>query len=260
MQDRLRACLAVGITLGMSEVCAGSLLYDRSGAACRKHVGTWGRLMVRHLGIDLQVRGGDAVDWSQPLVVMANHNSHLDIPVLFTALPRVFGMLAKDSLFRFPFFGQAMHGIGCVPIDRDDKAGARDSILRAAAQVRGGDSIVVFPEGTRGDGTTVRPFKKGAFHLVQMAGVPIVPVGLRGTAAVCPRDDFRVRPGVVNVAIGEPIKPVGTGAQARTRLMEQVRVAIGQLTGLPLADDERGPTPSARAVTSAPSSCRPSEG
>jgi 1-acyl-sn-glycerol-3-phosphate acyltransferase len=237
MQERLRACLAVGITLGMSEVCTASLFVDPSGAACRKYVGVWGRLMVGGLGIDMRVRGGEAVDWSKPVVVMANHNSHLDIPVIFTALPRIFGMLAKDSLFKFPFFGRAMKGIGCVPIDRENAVGARDSIRNAARQVRGGDSIVVFPEGTRGDGTSVRPFKKGAFHLVQAAGVPIVPLGLRGTASICPKNEFKVFPGVVDVAIGTPIYPEGTGAAARTRLVNRVREAIVSLSGLPASID-----------------------
>lgn len=235
VQQRGRAVLAVGLTLGMSELGVLSLVVDRSGKTIRRVAVRWGREMVRRLGVDLRVQGGTEVAWDSPMVVMANHNSHLDIPFLYASLPRAFGMLAKSELFKFPVFGRAMTGVGCVPIDRDNKTSAHGSIQRAARQVREGDGIVVFPEGTRGDGTSVRPFKKGPFHLAITAGVPIVPVGLRGTSYVCPRDNFLVRPGVVEVAIGAPISTADVeGSTARARLMADVRRAIGQLSGLPL--------------------------
>jgi len=221
----------------MSELGVLTLLVDPSGVSIRKVAARWGREMVGRLGIDLRVQGGEAVEWSRPMVVMANHNSHLDIPILYAALPRAFGMLAKSDLFRFPVFGRAMSGVGCVAIDRENKASARESILRAAEQVRAGDGIVVFPEGTRGDGASVRSFKKGPFHLVQAAGVPVVPVGVRGSAHICPRDSFKVFPGVADVTIGAPIYPRGPSATERNRLADEVRQTIARLSGLPLSID-----------------------
>jgi 1-acyl-sn-glycerol-3-phosphate acyltransferase len=241
MEERVRACIAVGLTLGMSELGVLSLAVDHSGVTIRKVARRWGQEMVSRLGIDLRVRGGEDVDWTRPLVVMANHNSHLDIPILYASLPRSFGMLAKSGLFRFPIFGRAMTGVGCVAIDRDNKSSAHASIQRAAAQVRAGDGIVVFPEGTRGNGQGIRSFKKGPFHLALAAGVSIVPVGVRGTAAICPRDRFTVFPGVAEVTIGSPIAHGDAGARSNTKrlreLADTVRAEIAHLSGLPLVDD-----------------------
>lgn len=232
--ERALAFYAAGITLAMSQVGLLSLVTDPSGKAIRRVAMRWGDEIVRRLGLELHARGGAAVDWDRPLIVMANHNSLLDIPVLFSVMPRGFGMLAKTELFKIPIFGRAMRGIHCVAIDRGDNASSRESIARAAAQVRAGEGIVVFPEGTRGDGTSIRPFKKGPFHLAEAARVPIVPIGIRGTAEVNPKSEMRVRPGAVHVAIGDPIAMSGQGAQFRAELAATVRRAIGALSELPL--------------------------
>lgn len=238
MEERARACLAVGITLGMSEVSAVLQLFDGSGKSARACARRWGEYMVRGLDIDLAVHFRGPVEWERPMVVMANHNSHLDIPVLYAALPRVFGMLAKKSLFRFPIFKQAMTGIGCVPIERGDRERAKVAIDRAANLVRGGQSIVVFPEGTRGDGRGVYPFKMGGFHLVRAAGVPVLPVGIRGTAAVCPKNTFKVFPGTVEVHVGTLMEPTEPPAvpMHKDPFVRSVRDEIAALSGYPVVD------------------------
>jgi 1-acyl-sn-glycerol-3-phosphate acyltransferase len=243
MQERVRACAAVGITLGMSEAGVLALLADRSGETTRRIAKKWGHAMVSNLGIDLHVEGVDDALFRGPMIVMANHNSHLDIPILYAALPRALGMLAKADLFKFPIFGRAMTGIGCIPIERESRREAHAAVVRAAEQLRQGQGIVVFPEGTRGDGRSIQSFKAGAFHLALAAGVPVVPVGVRGTAAVCPRDNFRVVPGPVQVRVGTPIDPKslteggGSKAAQRARLARRVRDAIVALSGLPPAEE-----------------------
>src|SRR5439155_6119917 len=181
-----------------------------------------GTNLCRVCGIEVTTRGGDDVRWSEPLIVMANHQSYVDIPVLYAAMPEPFGMLAKQELFRVPVFSAAMRGMRCVPIDRDNRRQSFESLRQAADQMRSGQSIVVFPEGTRSEDGCIQELKKGPFYLAEMAKVPIVPVGIRGTRHSLAKDGIFVRSGQVHVAIGVPILQEKTGQGARDRTRDAV--------------------------------------
>jgi len=200
--------------------------------------------MCRACGVEVRLIRMDERVFAEPLVILANHQSLFDIPVLHSVLPDAYGMLAKKELFAVPFFGRAMRGIGCVPIDRTRRADGHAAIAEAAELVRGGNTIVVFPEGSRSRDGKLRPLKKGPFHLAQMAGVPILPVGIRGTEKVLPRGAAYVKPGVVYVEIGRPIR-VGEGAQGRERARQEVFDELLRLKG------EVDPTASASLARSA---------
>src|SRR5437588_7240670 len=104
----LNTAFSLSFTLAMSEAAVMGTLVDRSGDLTRRMARFWGTQMCRRCGIDVEVRGGGEVDWNAPLIVMANHQSYFDIPVLYASLPHTFGMLAKQELFRFPVFRSAM--------------------------------------------------------------------------------------------------------------------------------------------------------
>jgi 1-acyl-sn-glycerol-3-phosphate acyltransferase len=236
-EDRARATVATYLTFFHSVRGLAGLAADRSGARTQRVALEWGKSMAKHAGVETEVHGLRPELFDAPVIVMANHASHFDIPILLSVLPRCPGFLAKKELFDFPVFGPAMKGIRCIPIDRADRKQSLEAIEEAAALVREGGRLVVFPEGTRGDGAKLRSLKKGPFHLVQRARVPIVPVGLSGTAAVCPRDNFKVYPGKVVLRFGEPItfdpsRPQNLGAE-RTALMDRVADALSALSGLP---------------------------
>jgi 1-acyl-sn-glycerol-3-phosphate acyltransferase len=240
----LNTAFSLSFTLAMSEAAVASMFWDPSGNLIRKLAKFWGTRMCRTCGINLVVRGGERIDWDRPLVVMANHQSYFDIPVLYAALPRTFGMLAKQELFRVPVFRSAMSGMRCVPIDRGNRRQSFASLRSAAEQVRAGSSIVVFPEGTRSADGRVRPLKKGPFYLVEMAQVPIVPVGIRGTRDALAKDGVLVHAARVEVAIGEPLMQSKKGQPARDALREEVRSALVALSRLPAApNEETAPEP-----------------
>src|SRR4051794_19310227 len=202
MKGPLNTAFSLSFTLAMSEAAIFSMAWDPSGNLIRKLARFWGTRMCRTCGVEVSARGTERVDWDQPFVVMANHQSYFDIPVLYAALPRPLGMLAKRELFRLPVFRSAMTGLRCVPIDRKDRQQSFASLRSAAEQVRSGNSIVVFPEGTRSADGRIRPLKKGPFYLVEMAGVPIVPVGIRGTRDALAKNGVLVRPARVEVSVG----------------------------------------------------------
>ncbi len=165
----------------------------------------WAEGLAQAWGMEVKAFGLEQLDARQTYVFMANHLSHADIVALFVALPRNVGFLAKRELRRVPFLAQAMIAGGHVFVDRKDNTRARTTMSQAARDVANGASLVVFPEGTRGWSEAVQPFKRGGFHLSRQAGVPVVPVGIRGTRRIIGREDFVVHPGKVEVYVGAPI-------------------------------------------------------
>lgn len=167
-----------------------------------------------------------------PWVVMANHESLLDPPLLISHLGiGHLRFVAKAGLFKVPIFGQGLTALGHIPIDRGRRDRAVASLRRAGERIRAGTSVLVFPEGTRNDGRgAMRPFKKGGFILAIEAGVPILPVAVIGTARILPKDDWAPRaPGPVRILTGAPIPTAGLTVADRDALMARTRAAIEAL-------------------------------
>jgi len=230
MKGPLNTAFSLSFTFAMSEAAIAASIVDPSGITTRKLARFWGRRLCRTCGVEIATHGGERVAWHEPLIVMANHQSFLDIPVLYAALPEPFGMLAKQELFRLPIFSAAMRGLRCIPIDRDNVRQSLASLRQAAEQIRSGNSIVVFPEGTRSADGMLQELKTGPFYLAEMARVPIVPVGIRGTGRALAKSRVLVHPARVDVTIGEPILPGRRGPAERDRLRNAVHAALGELT------------------------------
>lgn len=196
----------------------------------------WADGLATRMQIEVVAYGLERFDPTVPCIVMANHQSYLDVLALYHALPRTFGIVAKKGLFAVPFFGGVMRALGCVAVDRGKRGEAMTAMRDAAERVRQGSTVAVFPEGTRSPGDRIAPLKKGAFYLAQLAQVPTVPIGIRGSAALMPRENTGIRPGVIEVHAGRPIPPAGPGAKGRDALMDRVRQELSRLTELPMRD------------------------
>jgi 1-acyl-sn-glycerol-3-phosphate acyltransferase len=182
--------------------------------------------------IPLTLRGWEKMpeairEGRQPVIFMSNHESQMDPPVLIAALPLPAVYLAKKELQYFPFIGWAAWAAGVIFIDRRDRERALHSIHAAALEIRGGKSVVIFPEGTRSRTGQLLPFKKGGFALAQDAGVPIIPIATVGGFQVLPRGTLRFRPGRYLVLMGEPVVP--SDHADRDSLMAAVRTQIEAL-------------------------------
>jgi 1-acyl-sn-glycerol-3-phosphate acyltransferase len=193
----------------------------------------WARGLVRFWGVDVRVFGAESVDLSRSYVVMANHLSYVDIVALFLALPIIPGFLAKAELAKIPFLSQALRSGGHVVIERDQRQSAMQTLNKAAEEVRGGKTVLVFPEGTRGDSDTIGDFKKGGFHLAKSAGVPILPVGLRGARSVFPKGSLLIHPGVIEVHIGPAIPDADVTTYEPSEMVQRVRADIMELSAMP---------------------------
>jgi 1-acyl-sn-glycerol-3-phosphate acyltransferase len=206
--------------------CAAALL-DRSGRATRAIGGAWSRLLLRLFRVAVVAEGVEHAP-PGPAVYAANHASALDILVVFGHLPVDFRIVYKSSLSLVPLLGWAIWLGGHVPIDRSHPFRARRSLDRAARRIRGGTSVVVFPEGTRSPDETVRRFKRGSFALAIEAGVPVVPVSLGGVKAVVPHGLPSLRRGRVRVALHPPLSTEGRSAEDAAALAEEARIIVAR--------------------------------
>jgi len=143
----------------------------------------------------------------QPCIFVCNHESLFDIPAMFLAIDRGLFYIAKKELARVPFMGWYMWVIGMIFIDRSNKEKAQKSLSKAALMIRNGKNVILYPEGTRTKTGAVGIFKRGPFNLSLESGVPIIPCGISGAREVLPSGAWLIRPGVIKVRIGAPIKP-----------------------------------------------------
>jgi 1-acyl-sn-glycerol-3-phosphate acyltransferase len=165
---------------------------------------TWVILTVG--GVTVRAKGLNRIDPKQRYVFMVNHQSNIDIPVLIQSLPGFqLRWLAKRELLWVPFFGWAMWAGKHIIVDRSDRLNALGSLKKAEQRMKGGISLVVFPEGTRSHDETLLPFKRGGFLIAIKTQTPIVPVTIRGSGRILTKGDWRIRRGTIDVTLGEPV-------------------------------------------------------
>lgn len=224
------------IALGMIgvETLRASLVSSVDGAfrtpprrLCDARIDEWSRRLIKRAGIDLHVAGLERADPARAYIVMSNHQSHFDIPVLFQALRRPLRMVAKTELFRIPLFGAAMRAMEIVEVDRGNRRQAIAAMDRARELVESGMSLWVAPEGTRSRTGELGGFKRGGFHLALGAEALILPVSIAGTARVLPAQRLRLERGIdVQVTVSSPIDPSQYGRRHMDDLIAAVRATI----------------------------------
>src|SRR5690606_28385354 len=206
-------------------------LTRRRALALRMAARCWAPGLLTGAGARLVVEGAERVDWSRPHLLVANHQSVIDICALFRAVPVPLHFLLKQEMTRVPFVGWYARACGMLFIERDNaRAGARMR-REAAALLRAGHTLCLFPEGTRSRTGVVAPFKGGAFQGAIDAGVEVLPVAISGAGAVLPPGGFRVRAGTIRVRFGTPLPTAGAaqGAAARQALADAAHAAVVRL-------------------------------
>ncbi len=221
-------------TFLLATLGALSGLVDRSGDTVLKLARLWSRVLLGVPGVKLEVIQRAPLDPKRPYIVMANHASMIDIWAVFLAVPVPLRFIAKKQLGAIPLLGWAMRAGRFIFIDRQNAASARRSIGEAARRIKSGQSVVIFPEGTRTRDGRLNPFKKGGFHLALDSGAEIVPVAIQGSRALMPRGSALIRSGTVRLEIGEPISTTGMHPADREALAACVREKIAAMLGEPV--------------------------
>jgi 1-acyl-sn-glycerol-3-phosphate acyltransferase len=226
---------SVRVLGAMARVTAPSLLDIVRGDLQREAVderARWfGRRVIDLLDIHLTATGAERVPPGRAYVYMSNHQSHLDIPMLYATLPSpTIRMLGKKELFDIPLWGKGLRAAEFIEVDRSNHTSALKSIDHAARLVQDGVSIYLAPEGTRSRDGRIGVLKKGGFHLALGTRAPIVPVAIKGTIDVLPRGHRVMRSGQpVAVTIGSPIAVEGRDLDG---LMQEVReFLVGHVEG-----------------------------
>jgi 1-acyl-sn-glycerol-3-phosphate acyltransferase len=210
-----------------------SRLVDSSGDRIVDVARWWSRSIVAFAGVRVLVVFRGTLDPGVPYVFLSNHASSLDIWAVFIALPRRIRLVAKKQLARIPLFGWVMWAGRFIFIDRQNAVSARRSIEEAGHRIHGGVSVLLFPEGTRTRDGSLGTFKKGGFHLAMKAGVPIVPIAIRGSRRLMPRGSLLLRQGQIEVVVGQPIPTEGLTDADRPALIERVRGEVAGMLGEP---------------------------
>jgi 1-acyl-sn-glycerol-3-phosphate acyltransferase len=205
--------------------------FDRTGDLVLWLARLWSRVILAAPGVKLEVTMRGRLDPGRPYIFMPNHGSMVDIWAVFVAIPASFRFNAKKQLASIPLFGWAMAAGRFIFIDRQNTASARRTMGEASRRIRAGQSVVIFPEGTRTRDGRLGPFKKGGFHLAMDSGAAIVPVAIRGAREVMPRGAALIRAGTVTVEVGEPIPTEGLTTSERDALIAKVRGRVAAMLG-----------------------------
>lgn len=200
----LRNALFAGIFLPCTILVALTVRplgrYQRLKPLVRSLELIWARSAIWASGMQLDVQLPE-LDPDQNYVFLSNHQSHLDTPLILSLFTRFQPrFLARESLFKIPLFGPGMRALGHFQLRRDNRRQAMQDIQLAVEKVRQGESILIFPEGTRNpQGDDLLDFQIGAFIVLLKTELPVVPLVLDGTCYVHQKGTWHIRPGKIRI-------------------------------------------------------------
>ncbi|MEW5735009.1 MAG: lysophospholipid acyltransferase family protein [Thermodesulfobacteriota bacterium] len=186
----------------------------------------WARVNAMATPMKVVVEGAENIKPGVSYVICSNHQSHFDIFVLYGYLPVDLRWVMKMELRKVPFLGAACEKIGHVYIDRSNREKALASLNEAKERIVNGTSIIFFPEGTRSEGGTLLPFKKGAFKMALDLSLPILPVTIDGTKNVLPARSLDLFPGTARLKIHPAVETSQYSDETMGELMDRVRDII----------------------------------
>lgn len=204
------------------------------------------RAMLLCIGVRVRVEGRENIPTGQACVLMANHRSYLDIPVVVMGLREISVLfVAKRELTRIPFFGWALGASYHIKVDRGDREQAVAALRESVKKIGAGVGLAVFPEGTRAPTHRLLPLKKGGFYVAVDTGFPILPVSIRNSGELFGKKSWLPRPGTITVVVHPPVATQGKTREDVPELRRLVRETL--LAGLPealrLETEDAAPSP-----------------
>lgn len=191
----------------------------------------WSRCVCTLLLVRVKVVGRENIDPKTSYVFVCNHQGAFDIWTIYGYLGHNFKWLMKKSLEKVPFVGKACKSAGHVMVDDSNPRGVRQTIEESEERLRGGMSVVIFPEGSRTRDGHLTPFKRGAFMLASEFKLPVVPLTIDGAFKAMPRTTYNVTPGRITLTIHKPIYPGPRGFNTRELMAETRREIASVLPG-----------------------------
>jgi len=204
-------------------------LWDKSGRQQHLCSRLWARTMCWCTFSPVKVIHPEKLRGHATSVLVCNHLSYMDIPVLFSRLPFQFRILARADLFNYPFVGWYLRRSGQVPIDDTSLRSMVAGLNRGLKSLKSGLPLMLFPDGTRAIDGTVRSFLSGAAWMAIRAQVPIVPMALVGTYELLPMHTYHLYPHPLMLIAGDPISTEGLTSADAEALTARLHAAVSEM-------------------------------
>jgi 1-acyl-sn-glycerol-3-phosphate acyltransferase len=214
-------------TMILGVICIFTSLLFKQDAANTIAV-IWAKLCCGIVPLRVRLKGRKNYDPNRAYVVVSNHQSMADIPVVHSSLGLNIKWVMKEELRRIPIFGISCQQLGCISINRKDHASAINSLNAAKRQLSKKASIFFFAEGTRSRDGQVMPFKKGAFKYAFDTGLPILPLTIKNSAARLPSDSLDLTPGTIDLIVHLPVYPSDYPVEQIDQVISDTREIIVQ--------------------------------
>ena len=202
--------------------------WDGSGKVQHAIARAWGRTVLRISGARLSILNADRLD-GRIAVYAANHLSYMDTPVIFSALPFQFRIVARHDLFKLPFVGWHLQRSGQVPVNVTNPRASISSLGGAVKTLRAGMPLFIFPEGGRSVTGHLQGLMKGPAFMAIRTGLPVIPMALVGTYELLPMHSLEFHPVPVILAVGEPIETTGYTMKQVEELTARISEEICEL-------------------------------
>ncbi len=177
----------------------------------------------------VKVQGREHIPTDGPYIISPVHRSNIDTILMAYVARRHLRYMAKDTLFTHAWSARLLSALGGFPVNRE--TADREALRTCEAALKRGEPVVIFPEGTRKSGPLVTDLFQGAAFVALRGGVPIVPVGIGGSAGAMPKGSKFLRPVKIRILIGKPIHPPtrhGAGARGSRRHVHELTAQLQQ--------------------------------
>jgi 1-acyl-sn-glycerol-3-phosphate acyltransferase len=191
------------------------------------------RIFLKILFVKVKVEGKEKIDPTKTYILMANHVSLFDIPLLKGFIPVYFVGVESHHQFSWPLYGQMVKRLNTIPIQRDNIYASMRTLKKAQKVLQKGTSVVILPEGHRTLDGELRPFKKLPFKFLKDANVDLVPIGLSGLFALKPKKTWHIIPTTVKIKFGDVIPKEKLADMSISEMQDEVFAEIKSLIDYP---------------------------
>jgi 1-acyl-sn-glycerol-3-phosphate acyltransferase len=237
----LQAPVLAVVTAVFGTVALLVSLVEKSGRVQHRIARIWARGCLWASWSKLTIVGAENFEKQKVAVYASNHTSYMDTPVIFAAIPFQFRILARKSLWSWPFIGWWLNRSGQMPIDTENPHATLSSLGGGVKALRSGMPLFVFPEGGRTNEGQLQPFLSGAAYMAIRAQAPLVPMALSGVYELLPIHTHHFYPGKLTLHVGEPIETKGMTVRQIDELTERLRAAIETMLGQPEPAQDEAP-------------------
>lgn len=209
----------------MDHLAAAERLEERD-AFVGPEIEKWALSLLKVAGCRVEISGAENLIQDRPVLYVSNHQGNFDIPILLGHIQGRKGFVAKDSIEKMPLVNRWMKHIHCVFMDRDNLRQSAAAINEGIRNLKGGTSMVIFPEGTRSHDGNLLEFKPGALKLGTKPGVPIIPITINGSVHMMPKGSYGIKPSLVKVFIHPAVMPEDYEGVDTVALTETIKETI----------------------------------